>query len=170
MIEADPKTQETQSLTFSQAINSCYRKTLTLRGCTSRGEYWRFFLFFIVFFLGIPVLLPLDLFELAETLWVLGGTVTNLALNTATVRRLHDIGRSGWWFWIWPISGTMFLLPFVDSRFDWLLVAPGILGIVLMIQWLAMPGIDTANNKYAKEEEEEKEKEKEIAKLGSWKE
>ena len=63
---------------------------------------------------------------------------------------------AGWWFWILPISLGMFLLPFVDSRGEWLLPGPAILGIVQMIQWLAMPGIDIANNKYAKEIEKEK--------------
>ena len=67
------------------------------------------------------------------------------------------------------ISLGMFLLPFVDSRGEWLLLAPAILGIVQMIRWLAMPGIDIANNKYAKEIEIEIEIEKEKVELG-WKE
>jgi len=153
MIEADPKTQETQSLTFSQAINSCYKKTLTLRGCTSRDEYWRFFLFNIVFWVGFSVLVPLDLYELAELLINLGWTVTLLALNTATVRRLHDIGRSGWWWWILPIS----LAPLVIFGDNLLLQALAILGFAQLIMWLAMPSFD-------------KEKEKEKVESGSWKE
>ena len=61
-------------------------------GRASRSEYWRFYLFTVLATAA------------ADTF---GGTVGNLASLAfflpglaLMVRRLHDVGRSGWWFLI----------------------------------------------------------------------
>ena len=43
-----------------------------------------------------------------------------IPLVTVTVRRLHDTGRSGWWYWVpWvPLTGPviLFFLLVIDSQ------------------------------------------------------
>ena len=57
---------------------TCIRKYVTFEGRARRKEYWMFTLFNVVF---VVVTMLLDI----------------LPTLTVVVRRLHDIGRSGWW-------------------------------------------------------------------------
>ena len=66
---------------FVEAISICFTKYDTFSGRASRSEYWFFALF--CFIIGmIPFI----------------GLVTILPSIAVTVRRLHDTGRSGWWW------------------------------------------------------------------------
>ncbi len=104
-------------LTFGQAIKEAFSKYATFQGRSRRSEYWWFSLFLtllaLVFFL--PVILVslwyssegIDVYEtdmwpvVLSGLWALLGSLVFLALLipslTVQVRRLHDVGRSGWW-------------------------------------------------------------------------
>lgn len=78
---------------FGEAISTCLNKYATFSGRASRSEYWYFYLFCTL--IGIVG----SFFELAgapavSALISLGLVLPSLA---ATVRRLHDMGRSGWW-------------------------------------------------------------------------
>ena len=100
-----------KSVSFGEAIKTCFSKYATFSGRASRSEYWFFFLFsfllsfipIVNFIAGLALLIP------------------SLAV---AVRRLHDIGKSGWWYLIC-------LVPFVG-------------GLVLLIFYLT-PGQPTAN-------------------------
>ncbi|MAF75912.1 MAG: hypothetical protein CMF17_08675 [Idiomarinaceae bacterium] len=93
-------------------------------GRARRREYWMFILFnFVIgFFLGIIDGL-LGTFNaeaqvgLLGTLYSLFVLIPSIALS---VRRLHDIGRTGWWLLIGfiPFIGAIVLLVFfvLDSR------------------------------------------------------
>lgn len=111
------------TLTFGQAMKAAFSKYATLKGRSRRSEYWWFSLFvtlvFLVFFL--PAILVtnwyeskgIDIYE--TTMWpmiVSGllaflGSIASLALLipciTVQVRRLHDVGRSGWWL-VWSFA------------------------------------------------------------------
>lgn len=74
---------------FLEAVKACFGKYATFEGRARRSEYWFFtlFNFLVSLLLGwIPVL----------------GWLICLALFlpglAVCVRRLHDTGRSGWWF------------------------------------------------------------------------
>ena len=76
-------------MNFSQAISSCLRNYATFSGRASRSEFWWFFLF--------QVLVSVTANIISEKL---GGLVSlGLLLPALAVgaRRLHDIGKSGWW-------------------------------------------------------------------------
>lgn len=88
------------------------KKYAVFEGRARRKEYWMFFLFnfIIVFALGIIEELiggP----GLISTLYLLAVLIPSIAVG---VRRLHDIGRSGWWLLIGviPLIGGIVLLVF----------------------------------------------------------
>lgn len=110
-------------MSFSAAVSTCFRKYATFKGRARRSEYWYWYLFNIL--VGV-VLIAIDYSAhlvvwgdtgILTTLFCLVVLVPNIAV---TVRRLHDIGRSGWWFWIYfvPILGGIVLLVFcvTDSK------------------------------------------------------
>ena len=81
-------------------------------GRASRTEYWMFFLFCIIFSLLIGFTSGFvghfigDWFPaLINLLFTLVTFVPSIAV---AIRRMHDIGRSGWWILV-PIVGFVFL-------------------------------------------------------------
>ena len=113
-------------LTFGQAIKEVISKYATFQGRSRRSEYWWFSLFLtllaLVFFLPV-ILVPLwysskgidiyetDMWPMALSgLLVLLGSLVFLALIipglTVQVRRLHDVGRSGWWV-VWSVVAAI---------------------------------------------------------------
>ena len=92
---------------FFGAIKSVLSKYATFSGRAQRSEYWWWVLFMILW-IWIPIVnIVLGLIFLIPSLAV-------------QVRRLHDIGRSGWWWFIGmiPIIGGIVLLVFylTDSQ------------------------------------------------------
>ncbi|MET0208624.1 MAG: DUF805 domain-containing protein [Burkholderiaceae bacterium] len=91
-------------MNIQRAVQTCFRKYVDFSGRASRPEYWWFFLaYFVVAFVGqlinryIPVVIMLAVI---------------LPLLAVTVRRLHDIGKSGWMILIGliPILGILVLI------------------------------------------------------------
>jgi uncharacterized membrane protein YhaH (DUF805 family) len=101
-----------------------WQKYFDFSGRSRRKEYWMFFLFN----LGIGIALMIaDLiagsYSKTAGMGLLGGlySLATLIPNLSiTVRRLHDTGRSGWWFFILlvPLIGAIVLLVFMllDSK------------------------------------------------------
>ena len=101
-------------LTLRQAIRLCWDKYTDFTGRARRSEYW-WFVIAITVILLIPRLLlhymP-DVFDDSaqgyDVLWLIPEILIMLALGVGTLllllpsfavttRRLHDVGRSGWW-------------------------------------------------------------------------
>lgn len=85
---------------------------VVFEGRARRKEYWMFYLFnsiFAVILIGIGVLLHLS--TLLESIYSLAILLPSLAVGT---RRLHDIGKTGWWQLISliPIVGAIVLIVF----------------------------------------------------------
>jgi uncharacterized membrane protein YhaH (DUF805 family) len=100
------------------------KKYVTFSGRARRKEYWMFALFNLIF--GIAALILDSIlgsavedfgYGLFYGLFILAITIPALAV---TVRRLHDIGKSGWWFFTGfiPIIGGiwLFVLTLTDSQ------------------------------------------------------
>lgn len=76
-------------MNFGQAISTCLSKYATFSGRASRPEFWWFSLFQLL------VLLVAAMFS--DLLYGLSGLGLMLPALAAGARRLHDIGKSGWW-------------------------------------------------------------------------
>ena len=100
---------------FSEAIRSGFQRYFDFSSRSCRSEYWFWILFILIgsiaFSLADYVTGDVDVSEFGplENLFALGTIVPWLAVS---VRRLHDINRSGWWLLlaIIPIVGWIILL------------------------------------------------------------
>ena len=88
-------------MNFGQAIESCMGKYATFSGRASRGEFWWFYLFTVLLSWGASLVSSLTLFPgdpaMAETFPTIVGLAVALPTFAVGCRRLHDIGKSGWW-------------------------------------------------------------------------
>ena len=109
-------------MSLSTSVKVCFKKYATFEGRAQRSEFWYFCLFCLL--VGI-VTLYIDISVLGysvEEEYTPLNTIAYLAVFlpsiSVTARRLHDIGKSGWWM---------------------LLALTGI-GIILLIIWYATEG------------------------------
>lgn len=104
-----------------RAILSGFRNYANFEGRASRSEYWWFYLFFVVLLLAIFVVSVAWLPPLL-TFWVAYLVAMAPPLWAVTVRRLHDLDRSG----TWAVLGFMPLAG--GPRLTRLLMQPGTVG------------------------------------------
>jgi uncharacterized membrane protein YhaH (DUF805 family) len=107
-------------MTFVEAIKTGLSKFVTWKGRASRSEFWFFFLFAFACMIFKTVNPITGLEQSAGYGYVYGLVALALLLpNLAVmVRRLHDTGRSGWWYWIAliPLVGAILLLVWFASK------------------------------------------------------
>ena len=104
-------------MNFGQAISVCLSKYATFTGRATRSEFWWFFLFQILISIAAGMLGD-----------VVGGLVSLALLLPALAvgtRRLHDIGKSGWWQ----------------------LIMLTVIGLLVLIYWWVQP-TDEGGNSY----------------------
>ena len=108
-VEADvrpgPSWEPKPAVSFPQAVKLYFTRGFDFRGRSRRSEYWWATLFValvnrILQAVEIPVLLYL---------WAIVVLIFSTAL---VIRRLHDVGKSGWWylFVLLPVIGWVVLL------------------------------------------------------------
>jgi uncharacterized membrane protein YhaH (DUF805 family) len=91
-------------MSFSQAVTTCLRKYVDFSGRAGRPEFWWFFLFQVVVMVVTGML-----GEILNGLAALALLLPGLSVGA---RRLHDIGKSGWFLLLGliPILGFLILL------------------------------------------------------------
>ncbi|MBN2751588.1 MAG: DUF805 domain-containing protein [Rhodospirillaceae bacterium] len=87
---------------LSEAVNTCIRKFITFSGRAPRSEFWYWYLFSII--LSMFVNFVVRVFSGSPGLSVFMSflgfaiSVAIMVVNVSVMsRRLHDIGKSGWW-------------------------------------------------------------------------
>lgn len=109
---------------FATAVRTVVvEKYANFTGRSSVPEYWWFFLFNIILSV-VFYLITLALPSLAIVQTIIGLALLLPGIGVG-VRRLHDIGKSGWW----------------------LLIAFTLIGVILLIYWFIQPS-DPAPNEY----------------------
>jgi uncharacterized membrane protein YhaH (DUF805 family) len=111
---------------FGEAISSGLSKYATFSGRAPRSEYWYWTLFAIILSIIAAVIdavvFPRMGLKPVGTIVSLGLLLPGIAVS---VRRLHDLDRTGWWF----------------------LIAFTIIGLILLLIWDCMKGT-TGPNRY----------------------
>jgi len=135
---------------------------VNFKGRARRKEYWMFTLITTLISIGISLIeLPFNS-EYGSNIYLL---VTLLPILAVATRRLHDIGKSGWWT-VLPIL-LLTILPFVMEITVQSEISAGIVGAgltifiilcfvygILMLVWTCTDSQD-AENKYGKNPKEE---------------
>ena len=100
---------------FTESVKTVYSKYATFSGRATRSEYWWFALFFYAIILcavllGVAMGIDKPIFALIG-IFVALSFIPIVALR---VRRLHDIGKSGWWIFLGlvPYIGEFILFIF----------------------------------------------------------
>lgn len=127
-------------MTFGDAVRSVLTQYTGFSGRARRSEYWYFLLFsFLVSTVASMIDAALHSVVLG-LLVTLGLILPSLAVG---VRRLHDIGRSGWWLLIAliPLVGAIVLIVFActDSQPGPNRFGPPVKGGVAPHEWSQQP-------------------------------
>lgn len=98
---ADDLSQPLRAASLQEAVGRFFQKYGTFSGRASRSEYWYVFLVLTLISIALTVLeQAADAFAILNFVFILATVVPSLAIGS---RRLHDIGKSGWWQLIYLI-------------------------------------------------------------------
>jgi uncharacterized membrane protein YhaH (DUF805 family) len=116
-------------MSFTRAVSTALSNYVNFSGRSARPEYWYFALFLVLVGIAASLIdLALGFVDvdsgLPGPLSIIFTLATILPGLSVSVRRLHDIGRSGWWVLI-------SLVP--------------IIGVILLIYWACQRGEPQAN-------------------------
>ena len=107
-------------MNFAEAIKTCFVKYADFSGRASRSEYWYFSLFILLLSICSEIIDPIIAgvpFLEYDDYWgpatLIVSTLTILPALGVSVRRLHDVDKSGWW----------------------ILIAFTFIGFILLIHW-----------------------------------
>jgi uncharacterized membrane protein YhaH (DUF805 family) len=101
---------------FPTAITTCFSKFATFSGRATRSEFWWFYLFTLLLSWFAQMAVGASVAGVVSLVFI-------LPLWAAGARRLHDIGRTGWWQ----------------------LIAFTVIGIIVLIVWYATDSEKAAN-------------------------
>jgi uncharacterized membrane protein YhaH (DUF805 family) len=107
----------TDQMGMPDAVRSVLTKYATFSGRARRSEYWWFYLAYVIVSIVASIIDGLLGVTVLTIIVSLGLLIPTLAVS---VRRLHDIGKSGWWLLIGliPLVGAIILIVFAcqDSQ------------------------------------------------------
>ena len=98
---------------FKRSISTCFKKYIDFSGSASRSEFWSFFMFYNAVCLVAFIADGIGFISLTVVLALL------LPSICVSIRRLHDLGKSGWWY-------LLILIPCV--------------GVIVLLVWFVKPG------------------------------
>lgn len=98
-------------MSFTEAITSAFQNFANFSGRARRSEYW-YFVVFNSLVSGILSFLQTRGIDFAGTLAGIFSLAVFIPSMSLAWRRLHDIGKSGGWFFIGliPVIGWIFLI------------------------------------------------------------
>ena len=76
-------------MTFTESIQICFKKYADFNGRATKPEFWCWTLFVVLISIAAQIF--------GDILGAIVALGTLLPYLAVTSRRLHDIGRSGWW-------------------------------------------------------------------------
>jgi uncharacterized membrane protein YhaH (DUF805 family) len=139
---------------FGEAVRTCLRKYVDFNDRARRAEYWWFVLFAILVGVAAGILDRLIAGDVAMRQGPIS-VITSLALLlpslAVSVRRLHDIDRTGWWIVIFYVVVVALAFIAIAAAFTGnastalvILLAIGALSVWLIV-WFASRGTNGPN-------------------------
>ncbi|MEM9838425.1 MAG: DUF805 domain-containing protein [Pseudomonadota bacterium] len=127
MSETAVSSYEHRKVSFVQAFSLFFKNYANFKGRSARGAYWWWYLWSLLigFALGIADAFVFGIDSDTQVFGVVFSLATLIPSLALAVRRLHDVGRSGWW----------------------LLLILTIIGILVILFWNIQPA-DEGTNKY----------------------
>lgn len=111
---------------FTESVKTCLmQKYAGFSGRASRSEYWFFALFYFLVSIVLSVLGQIALEMVFNIIGLVFGLAVLVPSLAVSVRRLHDLDRSGWWL----------LISFVP-----------LIGALVLLYWFVQKGSDGSNN------------------------
>jgi uncharacterized membrane protein YhaH (DUF805 family) len=107
-------------MNFGEAISAGFSNYVNFSGRASRSEFWFWILFGVIISIVANVIDAFIGFPVISAVVALALLLPNISIS---VRRLHDIDRTGWWF----------------------LLTLTIIGSILLIVWACFKGTDGPN-------------------------
>lgn len=101
-----------------------FKNYATFTGRARRSEYWYFILFHVLIVVALGLFAAIldenkgtPIFVMLIGLYMLAAIIPSLAV---VVRRLHDIGKSGWYYFVSliPLIGSIWLLVLLCTEGD----------------------------------------------------
>ena len=96
-------------MNFGWYLDPITKHYFDFQGVSDRKTFWMFVLFNVVIAIAIYIVAMLVHFVPLYGIYVLATLLPSLGLE---VRRLHDVGKSGWWLLVSlvPILGAIYLI------------------------------------------------------------
>ncbi len=106
---------------FGEAVSLYWSRYFEFSGRSSRSEYWWATLFVFLAGIGVAILdaaiFPFNMYGPVSSIFSLVTFIPGLAMS---VRRLHDLNRSGWWLLLVfvPVIGWIVLFVWTVTKGD----------------------------------------------------
>jgi uncharacterized membrane protein YhaH (DUF805 family) len=109
-------------MSFGQSISHVLKNLTNFEGRASRSEFWWWYLAIVILALIVDVIAwavsgSNMMSSVFGVLFFVVYVVVALATLAVGVRRFHDTGRSGWWWFLWLVCcvGPIILIVFWAS-------------------------------------------------------
>lgn len=111
---------------YFQLIKKAYQNTFNFSGRASLGEIWSLFSFQAIIYAILLAVLSVSKqgtgAEIISIIWICVLVINAIPNLSCQVRRLHDVGRSGWYLLIGAVPivnlWLMYMLYVEPSEFD----------------------------------------------------
>ncbi len=94
-------------MNFTESIKYCLQNAVKSKGRGSRSEFWWFFLYYFLFIYAGTLIVAIWDSPFSALVYVVIVFYHLIALANAGIRRMHDVGKHGIFYFI-PLVGLFF--------------------------------------------------------------